>query len=249
MDMDIYTEEIHHKESRIKIITDQKALIKEALKELITLRNIIENHIRKDPYFQIALEPFSYNEDVHELITCMMDGAQVASVGPMAAVAGTIAEYICRRLMEKKAAIAVVENGGDIFAYTEVPIVVGLFSGSENLGNRLAFELGKENTPLAICSSSSLLGHSLSFGRCSLVTVFSKKGCIADAVATAACNRIHDETDIQKTLEWACALQGVDGIIIHKNDKIGMIGTIPKLVTGENSTITEKITKDQRYIL
>ena len=76
-----------------------------------------------------------------------------------------------------------------------------------------------------------------------------EKGCIADAVATAACNRIHDETDIERTIEWACALEGVDGIIIHKNDKVGMIGTIPKLIIGENSTIKEKITKDRSYIL
>lgn len=246
--MEVYREEIHHKESRIKIVVDKKVLIKEAMDELIIQRKILEEYMRKDPYFKLALEPYTIDEKAPEIVKCMAEGAEVADVGPMAAVAGTIAEFICKKLVKKEARIAIVENGGDIFAHTEVAITVGLFSGS-NLANKLAFELKKENTPLAICSSSSFLGHSLSFGKCDLATVFSKKGCIADAVATAACNKVTDEKDIKEVLEWAGNLKGVDGVIIFKNNKFGLIGDVPRLVKSNDKRIKEKITKDDAYRL
>jgi ApbE superfamily uncharacterized protein (UPF0280 family) len=249
LDMEVYRKEILHKESRIKIMVDKKVLIKEAVDELITQRRMLEDYINSDPYFITALEPYTIDEKAPEIVTCMAEGAEVAGVGPMAAVAGTIAEFICKRLVRKGACIAIVENGGDIFAHTSEPVTVGLFSGNNRLGNRLAFELKKENTPLAICSSSSFLGHSLSFGKCDLATVFSKKGCIADAVATAACNKVIDEKDIKEVLEWAGNLEGVDGVLIVKDNKCGLIGDMPRLIRSNDTRIKEKITKDDAYTL
>ena len=244
----MYIEEILYKNSRIKILTDKKEIVSKAYDELVKQRTLIEDYIKKNKFFETSLEPLNI-KDAPNIVNLMDKGSKIANVGPMAAVAGTIAEFVCRKLIKEGAKIAIVENGGDIFAITDKSIKVGLFSGNNKLSGKLAFELNKENTPLAICSSSSLLGHSISFGKCDLTTVFSKKSHIADAVATAVGNKVKDEKDIQPALEWAINLKEVDGIIIIKNDKIGMIGNIPKLIKSEDKKIKDKVTKDSIYEL
>ena len=245
--MKLFKEEILHKNSRVKILTDKKPLIKEAFNELIKQRTLIENYIKKDIFFLSALKPYKIKKDAPEIVKLMAEGAETANVGPMAAVAGTIAELICRKLIEKGADVAVVENGGDIFAITKQDIIIGLFSGQNKIAEKLAFKLNKNNTPLAICSSSSLLGHSLSFGKCELATVFSKKSYIADAVATAVGNKVKKIQDIEKMLNWAIKLKDVLGVIIIKDSKVGMIGKIPRLLLSKDEKLRQKVTKDVIY--
>lgn len=243
----MYQEEILYKNSRIKILTDKKELVSKAYDELVKQRTLIENYIKKDKFFESTLEPIKVKKTAPKIIKLMAEGAEIANVGPMAAVAGVIAEFICRRLVKEGAKVAIVENGGDIFAITNSPIKVGLFSGNNKLSGKLAFELNKKNTPISICSSSSFLGHSLSFGKCDLATVFSKKSYIADAVATAVCNKVKKVSDIKKILDWGIKLNSVEGIIIIKNNKIGMIGHIPNLIKSKDQKIKEKVTKDPIY--
>jgi len=243
----MYQEEILYKNSRIKILTDRKPLIKQAFNELIKQRTLIENYIKKDIFFLSTLKPHKIRKDAPEIVKLMAQGAKTANVGPMASVAGTIAEFIAKKLIQKGAKTAVVENGGDIFAITNKEIIIGLFSGQNKIAEKLAFKLNKNNTPIAICSSSSLLGHSISFGKCDLATVFSKKSHIADAVATAVGNKVKSIKDIQKTLNWAIKLKDVQGIIIIKDHKIGMIGNIPKLLLSKDEKLRSKVTKDVIY--
>ncbi|MEA1993750.1 MAG: UPF0280 family protein [Euryarchaeota archaeon] len=247
--MELYREELIHRESRIKLIVDDEFLAEKAYDELLTLRAEIEEYIGENPLFKTSLRPYSVTEDAPEIVKRMAEGAEIANVGPMAAVAGTIAEFLCRRIIEKGASTAIVEKGGDIFACTEKPIIIGLFSGSKKLANTLAFTLNKENTPLAICSSSSFLGHSLSFGGCDLATIFSPKAAVADAVATAVGNMVSDERDVAPALEWAVSRESVDGAMILKDEKLGMIGEIPSLIRTNDTKVKEKITKDGIYRL
>lgn len=243
----MYLEELIYKNSRIKILTDKKPLIKVAFDELLKQRKLIENYIKKDPFFLSTLKPHKVKKSAPEIVKLMAQGAKTANVGPMASVAGTIAEFIAKKLIQKGTKIAVVENGGDIFAITNKEIIIGLFSGQNKIAEKLAFKLNKNNTPLAICSSSSLLGHSISFGKCDLATVFSKKSYIADAVATAVGNKVKEIKDIQKTLNWAIKLKDVQGVIIIKDHKIGMIGNIPKLLLSKDEKLRSKVTKDPIY--
>jgi ApbE superfamily uncharacterized protein (UPF0280 family) len=242
----MYLEEILYKDSRLKILTDKKALIKTAFDELVRQRTLIEDYIKKDIFFLPALKPLQVKQ-APDIVRLMAKGAKRANVGPMACVAGTIAEFVSKRLAEEGARIAVVENGGDIFAITNTPIIIGLFSGQNKLAEKLAFKLNKNNTPLAICSSSSLLGHSISFGRCDLATVFSKKGCVADAVATAVANRVKSINDIDRALNWAVKIQDVEGIVVIKDHKIGIIGNVPRLILSKDEKLRQKVTKDIIY--
>jgi uncharacterized protein len=243
----MYTEEILFKESRIKIVTDRKDLIGKAYDELVRQREHIEEEIRKNKFFEITLEPLAVEMNASKIIREMASAAKIANVGPMAAVAGAIAECVCRKMIESGAEVAVVENGGDIFAIANHAIKVGLFVGKNKFSGKIAFQLDKKNTPISICSSSSLMGHSLSFGKCDLATVFSKNGAIADACATALCNRIKEESDIEPSLKWILGREGVLGAMAIKNDKIGMMGELPPIIGSEDEKISEKVTRDDSW--
>jgi len=243
----MYLEEILYKNSRIKILTDRKPLIRTAYDELVKQRTLIENYIKKDIFFLSALKPYKIKKSAPKIVKLMAQGSKIVNVGPMAAVAGTISEFIAKKLIQKGAKTAIVENGGDIFAITNKEIIIGLFSGKNKIAEKLAFKLNKNNTPIAICSSSSLLGHSISFGKCDLATIFSKRSYVADAVATAVANKVRKIKDIQPALNWAIKLKDVEGIIIIKDHKIGMIGNIPKLFLSKDEKLRNKVTKDFIY--
>ena len=99
---------------------------------------------------------------------------------------------------------------------------------------------------LAICSSSSKMGHSLSLGDCELATVIAKDAALADSVATLTCNSIFHETDVEQVLDKVGQIEGVRGILVVKNSKIGLWGNLPKLVRNQDTDTLDKITKDPR---
>ena len=84
----------------------------------------------------------------------MARAARSVGVGPMAAVAGAMAELAVEAALKAGAAEAIVDNGGDIFMRATSPVVIGLHTGTVKLADRLAFSLRPEDTPISICSSS-----------------------------------------------------------------------------------------------
>jgi ApbE superfamily uncharacterized protein (UPF0280 family) len=51
-------------------------------------------------------------------------------------------------------------------------------------------------------------------------------------------------TDIKPVLEKAAGIPGVRGILIIKDDRIGMIGELPALVKNRDPELKSKITHD-----
>ncbi len=88
------------------------------------------------------------------------------------------------------------------------------------------------------------MGHSASFGRCDLSTVFSFSGALADAAATLACNLVKTEEDIAAAVERIMAIDGIRGILIVKNDKVGIGGDIPEIIRNNDPKTERKITRD-----
>ncbi|MBW2984723.1 UPF0280 family protein [Candidatus Woesearchaeota archaeon] len=242
-------QEKKYKDTHVKILTDKEKYVDIAMQEIINQRKSLEEYIKNNPKFLSALKPISIKNNSEKIIKLMAEGAEIAGVGPMAAVAGTISEFAVKKIVKEGAKVALVENGGDIFAITNKKLSIGLFAGQTAIKDKLAFQLKPKDTPIAICSSSSKLGHSLSYGDCDLVTVFSKNSAIADAVATAACNKVKKESDIEKVLEWAANLKGVKGLIIVKNKKIGINGDVPELVPSKDLLLKDKVTKEEFYQL
>jgi ApbE superfamily uncharacterized protein (UPF0280 family) len=193
-------------------------------------RRILEKYIAVHPEYAESLAPVETASDAPPIARWMAEQAAIVGVGPMAAVAGAIAEKAGRAALARGAAYAVVENGGDIFLQCCDPIRIGLYSGDNVLGDRLAMRINPESSPIAVCSSSSRMGHSLSLGDCDLATVVASDAALADAAATKACNLVKAEGDIARALDAIAGIPGIQGLLIVKADKMGMAGELPELV-------------------
>jgi len=181
--------------------------------------------------------------DLPESAVRMLNASQLTGVGPMAAVAGTFAQLAVEAGQAAGDGETIIENGGDVFLSITLPLTLGLWVGPASPFHHMAFFIPPEMSPLAVCSSSSRLGHSRSFGNCDLVTVFSKNASIADAEATACCNSIQSEEDMQKAVERAVGIDHIDGVIAIKNDKLAIAGQVPELIRHTDGELQSKITR------
>jgi ApbE superfamily uncharacterized protein (UPF0280 family) len=74
------------------------------------------------------------------------------------------------------------------------------------------------------------MGHSFSFGECDLATIVAKDAALADAAATQAANLVKTVDDIDPTLEKISAIEGVEGVMIVKDSRVGLAGKLPPLI-------------------
>jgi ApbE superfamily uncharacterized protein (UPF0280 family) len=74
------------------------------------------------------------------------------------------------------------------------------------------------------------MGHSTSLGECDLATVVARDAALADAAATQAANLVRTVEDVDQALEHIAAIEGVEGVMIVKNDRVGLTGQLPPLV-------------------
>jgi ApbE superfamily uncharacterized protein (UPF0280 family) len=214
--------------------------------ELVRQRTLLERYIRLQPEFASTLEPLELLNEAPEIARTMARAAELTGVGPMAAVAGAMAQACARAALAGGAAEAIVENGGDLYLASPKEVVVGLFAGDHPLSGKLALRVLPGQMPLSICSSSSFLGHSLSLGRCDLATVVSSDAALADAAATLSGNLVESPDDVEPTLERVRAIPGVRGVLIVKDRRVGLAGDFPELTRVRDPKFLEKITGDFR---
>jgi len=206
-------------------IRSRRNLKNKALTSLLKHRAPLERYIACHPFFLTTLKPYLAEEDAPAIVKGMAKASQIADVGPMAAVAGAIAEAVGRDLLSLSPEV-IVENGGDIFLKVLQKRMVGIYSGQSPFTGKIALEITPEETPLGICTSSATIGHSLSLGSADAVTTTAPSTSIADAVATAIGNMVNDTEDIPKAIEKAQKIKGLQGILIIKGDKIGIWGKV-----------------------
>ena len=188
-------------------------------------RSSIENFIKLHPSFLTSLSPVPFDDFAPEIVKDMIAAAIKANVGPMAAVAGAIAEHVGRDLLPYSQNV-IVENGGDIFINSESDLHVGIFSGMSPFSDRLSIFVKADETPIGICTSSGTVGHSFSFGNADAVCVKAKSVSLADAAATAVANKVKSKKDIAYALEEGMKIESVQGIVIVIADQFGVIGNI-----------------------
>ncbi|NQT72607.1 MAG: UPF0280 family protein [Chloroflexi bacterium] len=206
-------------------IRARRNLSRKALKAVSKHRDAIEGYIERHPSFLTSLEPLSVEDNAPRIVKEMSLVAESVSLGPMAAVAGAIAEFVGKELLDFSPEI-IIENGGDIFLKTTRNRLVGIYAGESPLTHKVALEINPEDTPLGICTSSGTVGHSLSFGKADAVIVLSSRTALADASATAIGNLIKTAADIDSGIEFAQGIGGLKGIVIIKGDKMGMWGNL-----------------------
>jgi len=200
-------------------------LEEEAEESVRKYRHDLEEFIVKQPVFQESLKPLDVPGTAPDIVRSMAEAAKKTGVGPMAAVAGAIAEYVGKELLKYSDQI-IVENGGDIFILTSKPRTVAVYAGTSPLSNKVGLEISPTQTPLGVCTSAGTIGHSLSFGKADAVVAVSKDTALADAAATAIGNKVHHPKDIQNALDYGKSIDGIQGIVIIKDDRIGAWGDI-----------------------
>jgi hypothetical protein len=210
------------KESDLFISADYD-LSNEALTSLHTVRAQLEGYIKTHPHFLTSLKPLDFDTIATNPIQKMLTASRAAGVGPMAAVAGAVAECIGEELRKYSRSV-IIENGGDIYVKTKNDIRVGIFAGESPLSNLVSIDARKEEMPLGICTSSGTVGHSLSFGKADAVCIKAKSAALADAAATAVGNLVKSRGDIKKALDHGMKIDGVLGIVIIVGDHLGAIG-------------------------
>jgi len=198
--------------------------------EIVRQRRILEEYIGRHPEFRDSLEPLEPCADAPDVARSMARAARLVGVGPMAAVAGAMAQCAGRAATDAGAREVIVDNGGDLYIRAVEPVIIGLKTGTADLADRLAFSLQPDDSPISICSSSGKMGHSMSLGECDLATVVAKDTALADAAATQAANLVRTVDDIDPALENIFAIEGVDGVMIIKGARVGLAGKLPPLV-------------------
>jgi len=198
-------------------------LEREAQEAVIRFRHQVEEYIRANPLFQISLAPLAADPLAPKIVQAMLAASQKAGVGPMAGVAGAMAEFVGRELLASSPEV-VVENGGDIFMQISTERRIGVFAGESPLSMKVGIRVPPERTPLGICTSSGTVGHSKSFGRADAVCVISPSCTLADAGATALGNRVQGKGDIEGVLEEGRKISGVEGVVIIVGDTMGAWG-------------------------
>ena len=189
-------------------------------------RSDIEDEIRRRPEFATSLSPLAFPATCASAVEAMYAAARKYDVGPMAAVAGAVAEFVGEGLLRESANV-IVENGGDIWLRTDQPAQMGLYAGETSpFSGRLRFRVGGGGEPLGVCTSSGVVGHSLSFGRADAVVAVSEDAALADAAATSIANRVSDPKDVAPALEAEKQRGLLKGLLIAVGKRVGAVGMI-----------------------
>jgi ApbE superfamily uncharacterized protein (UPF0280 family) len=203
-------------------------LSENARQSVLLHRYHIEGYILGHPDFLRSLTPVPPDEFAPPIVRRMIRAGQTAGVGPMAAVAGAMAEAVGEDLLGESPEI-MVENGGDIFLACSRETRVGIFAGNSPLSLRVGLVVPAAGHPWGVCTSSGTVGPSLSFGRADAVCILSPSASLADAAATAVGNLVGTPGDLEKGLQKAKAIEGVSGAVIILGEKLAAWGEI-KLV-------------------
>jgi ApbE superfamily uncharacterized protein (UPF0280 family) len=202
-------------------------LAEQAVQEV---REQIETYISQDPSFGTSHEPVEVEPTAPTIIQRMAKTGHQVGVGPMASVAGAIAEYVVERLVAAGASHAIFDNGGDIAMYLEHPIVAGIYTGPRG-PNGLGLKVTQTKTLLGLCTSSATVGHSLSYGNTDASIIYSEDVTLADAAATALGNAISQKaTDMIESSLNNIMIEGIMGAMVTIEDTIGACGHLPELV-------------------
>jgi ApbE superfamily uncharacterized protein (UPF0280 family) len=196
-----------------------------ALEALGAVRGLIEGHIARDAGFAAALTPHPVSRDAPDVVRAMAGSARRWNVGPMAGVAGAVAQAVGLRLLEECETV-IVENGGDVFVRSARPVLMRLYAGEGSpFSDRIGFEVDASRG-LGVCTSSSTVGPSLSLGRADAVVAIADDAIEADVAATALANRIQRPGDVDGVVGGQEDGGPLRGLIACAGDRIGLWGDL-----------------------
>lgn len=238
----MFKENININQTHIRLTTDTK---NNNLKPLIhRIHKDLNSFINLNKEFLLSIDSLSYNSNnLPEIIQLMIESSKKAQVGPMACVAGSISEICLNHLIKLNSKHTIIENGGDIAIINNKTVLCGIYSNNTTIGNKIAFKIKPQKTPIGICTSSGKIGHSISFGNSDSVTVISNSSSTADGLATKIANEVKGKNSneaISNGLEISENYREFfKGVLIICEDNIGTIGRLPKIVETEEFELDE----------
>jgi len=220
-------------ESQIHVRSDREDAMLEAIKSIKYHRQQLIRYIQNDPLFQYTLKPIEIAPDAPEIIRAMTESCGIADVGPMASVAGSLADLGIKAMLKCGAKVAVIENGGEVAAFTERPVHITILSNNSPISGKIGFQITREDCPIGIATSSGEVGNAISFGEADSATVIANSASLADAASTAVCNAVigeNAEDSILLGLKRAGGIDGVRGALIIRKGHAGLIGRLPRII-------------------
>ncbi|MHB8896977.1 MAG: UPF0280 family protein [Candidatus Geothermincolia bacterium] len=194
-----------------------------ALESLARHRDELEAYLMRHPDFGTSFRPVPVDSRAPDIVREMAEASEAVGVGPMAAVAGAIAQHVGTDLLGESSEV-IVENGGDIFLAGGGTRKVRVFSGA----GFPPFDIVVVDAPegVGVCTSSATVGPSVSLGAADAVTILGITATLADAAATATGNRVLRPGDIESGIEIASAIDGVEGVVIVLQGSMGAWGKL-----------------------
>lgn len=226
-DSGLTASEVKMAETDLHILADGP-VTEQALLAVTKVRAEIEGYIRQYPLFLSSLVPLPLDTAAPPPVREMLAAGLAAGVGPMAAVAGVIAEAVGRELLKQGLTEVIVENGGDIFVARRQPSVAAIYAGESRLSGKFGIQLRPEQMPCGVCCSSGTIGHSLSFGVADAAAVVAPSAALADAAATCLGNAVksRDKKSVSQAIETVRNIEGIIGVIVIAGEHLGAWGDI-----------------------
>jgi uncharacterized protein len=221
---DLVNFEVMVKETDL-LVRAERNLFQETRESVLKYRHQLEAYIAANPEFAQSLVPLDEDPYAPRIVQEMIRTSRFAGVGPMAAVAGAVAEFVSKDLLKLSEEV-IIENGGDIYLASSRERTIGIYAGDSPLSLKLGILIRPEDSPIGLCTSSGTVGPSLSFGKADAICILSKSAALADAAATAVGNRVKEKADIEPGLERGRAIEGILGILIILGDRMGAWGNV-----------------------
>ncbi len=216
--------QVKYRETDLTIFAKKnlKGISQRFLKEC---RKPIEKTIQEYPEFKDSLKPLKIKSK-YKIINKMIEISDEAGIGPMAGVAGAIAECVGKRLINYSEEV-IIENGGDIWIKSSKDRILMVYAGEHSpFKDKIKIKIRSKNTPCSICTSSKSIGHSLNFGQTDATVVIAKSAIVADIFATAISNTVKSKKDLEKSIEYCLTLDRLIGGLILIDDMAAAWGEI-----------------------
>ena len=118
------------------LVRAETDLTRETRESVLKYRHQLETYIAVNPQFARSLVPLKNDPYAPEIVREMIRGSDLAQVGPMAAVAGAVAEFVSKDLLACSREV-IVENGGDIYLETSKERRIGIYAGASPLSLKI----------------------------------------------------------------------------------------------------------------
>jgi len=205
------------------LVFAEKNLKKEIEEEIKKQREILERYIKIHPEFYFSFSPVEV-ESNEEIIKLMSLSSKLTKTGPMASVAGAIAEIIGRKFLPLSEEIF-IENGGDIFMNLKNEVKIGIYAGKSPFSMKIGIKIKREN-PAGIATSSGTVGHSFSYGDADAVTIISNSSAFSDGAATYFGNLIKGKIDKELIEKEINDFPFIEGMLIIRGKELFVWGKI-----------------------